>query len=203
MSLEPAGPHSKFQVSLGYRLRFFISKQQENISHPSMGKVRHEKEVDLTLSHHAGEWGKFREVEIWFGFQHLLRVCTLNSGDKKTSKIRSRSAVSSIQKADQEHHQLLVMQHLDFIHIYSNRICSWFYCTKKHGSLDKWFSIPTEYDDYTTLQTHSISTPKVRPRQQQCVSLHGCFYVYASLRTLGWGSNRYMKMKCHPKERTC
>lgn len=53
MSLEPAGPHSKFQV--GYRLRFFVSKQQENIIHPSMGKVRHAKEVDLTLSHHAGE----------------------------------------------------------------------------------------------------------------------------------------------------
>lgn len=55
MSLEPAGPHSKFQVSRGYRLRFFVSKQQENISHLSMGKVRHKKEVDLTLSHHAGE----------------------------------------------------------------------------------------------------------------------------------------------------
>lgn len=26
------------------------------------------------------------EVEIQLGFQHLLRVCTLNSGDMKTSK---------------------------------------------------------------------------------------------------------------------
>lgn len=51
-----------------------------------MGKIKHEKEVDLTLSHHAGEWWKVREVEIQLGFQHLLRVYALNFGDMKTNK---------------------------------------------------------------------------------------------------------------------
>lgn len=56
---------------------------------------------------------------------------------------------------------------------------------------------------YTTRQTHPISTPKVKPRQEKCVSLHGCFNVHARLGTLGCGSNRSTKVKCHPKESPC
>lgn len=55
MSLEPAGPHSEFQASLGYRLRFLYQNNKKTVAVRVWVRLDMKKEVDLTLSHHAGE----------------------------------------------------------------------------------------------------------------------------------------------------
>lgn len=67
------GHIASFRLAWATDRDFCIKKQQENRSHPSMGKIRHERDADLTFSHHAGEWWKVREVEIQLGFPALAK----------------------------------------------------------------------------------------------------------------------------------
>lgn len=199
------GHIASFRLAWATDRDFCIKKQQENRSHPSMGKIRHERDADLTFSHHAGEWWKVREVEIQLGFPALAKSLYMKlwRQEDKQDVIQkfSKLNLSPFYTKGRSGASPVVIHAASWLcPYYSNRVCSWFYCDQRHGALSKRFSIPTGYVDYTALQTHSISTPKVRPRQQQCDSLHGCFDAYARLRTLGCGSNRSMKCNVIPRK---